>query len=121
LDDLNLEQFLLSGGGRQNDMPAFNTYLNEIEIQQIQMMAWDFFSAYKMGDDRRCTVILQIILSITKTRQPQLPTLQQYFKGRKIGRYRNRISTKMAAEYIAFIAAEVRKMSDWRVQPQPIQ
>ena len=98
----------------------FSQHLNEIEVQQIQMLAWDFFSAYKMGDKFRCGRILQIILDIAKIRE-ELPTLQEYFKGKKITRYRNRISLKMAAQYVAFIASEVKKLVDWRIQSSPIE
>jgi len=118
---MSLEELMMMGSGGSAPTQSFNQYINEIEIQQIQMKVWDFFSAYTMGDDRRCTIILGIILNIVKTRQPQLPTLQQYFKGKKIGRFRNRISTKIAAEYVAFIGSEVRKMTDQRIVSKPIE
>ena len=98
----------------------FSQHLNEIEVQQIQMLCWDFFSAYKMGDRYRCGVILQIILDISKIRD-ELPTLQEYFQGKKITRYRNRISMKMAARYIAFVTSEVKRLVDWRIQSTPIE
>ena len=118
---MSFEELMMGGVGSNSPPQSINQYINEIEIQQIQMKVWDFFSAYTMGDDRRCTIILGIILNIVKTRQPQLPTLQQYFKGKKIGRFRNRISTKMAAEYVAFVGSEVRKMTDNRIKSVPIE
>ena len=99
---------------------TFSQHLNEIEVQQIQMLCWDFFSAYKMGDTIRCTIILQIVLDIAKIRD-EIPTLQEYFQGKKITRYRNRISIKMAARYIAFVTSEIKQMVDWRIQSTPIE
>jgi len=96
------------------------SYLNEIEMQQIQMMAWDFFSAYKMGDKFRCGRIFQIIVDITKIRQ-ELPTLQDYFRGRKIGRHKGKISIRKAAQYVAFVASTVRQLADPRIQSSPIE
>jgi len=99
---------------------SFSQHLNEIEVQQIQMLCWDFFSAYKMGDRQRCGIILQIVLDIAKIRE-ELPTLQDYFRGKKITRYRNRISIKMAARYIAFVTSEVKQLVDWRITSSPIE
>lgn len=103
-----------------DSLNSFSSNLNDIEAQQIQMMAWDFFSAYKMGDKMRCGIILHIILSISKERD-EIPTLQEYYNGKKIGRHKSKISIPKAAQYIAFVASKVRQMSDPRVQSSPIE
>ena len=103
----------------EGDIFGFASQINNIEIQQIQMMVWDFFSAYKMGDKFRCGNILYIILSIAKVR-PQLPTLQDYYKGQKISRHRGMISLRYAAQYIAFVGSECQRMADPRLKSEPI-
>ena len=109
-----LEKFMQSGGGR-----PVTENLNDIEVQQIQLMCWDFFSAYKMGDNQRADRIFQIVCDITEIKV-ELPTIQDYFKGVKIGKYKGTISLKMASKYIAHITSEVRAMTDTRVKATPI-
>ena len=94
-------------------------HLNDIEVQQIQLMTWDFFSAYKMGDNQRCGRIFQIICDITEVKV-ELPTIQEYFKGQKIGKYKNTISLKMASKYVAYVTSQLREMTDNRVKASPI-
>lgn len=94
--------------------------LNEFEIQQIQAMAFDFFSAYKMGDRFRCDRIFQIILDIVENK-PEIMSLQDYFGGKKITRFKGNIHMKMASKYISYVTSEVRKMMDIRVHSTPIE
>lgn len=109
-----LEKFMQGGGAR----PVVE-HLNDIEVQQIQLMTWDFFSAYKMGDNQRCARIFQIICDITEAKV-ELQTLQEYFKGQKIGKYKGTISLKMASKYVAHITSELRGMTDPRIKSSPI-
>ena len=109
-----IEKMMQSGGGR----PVIEN-LNDIEVQQIQLMCWDFFSAYKMGDNQRCARIFQIICDITEMKV-ELQSLQEYFKGQKIGKYKGTISLKMASKYVAHITSEVRGMTDPRIKSSPI-
>lgn len=111
-----LEKMMSGSGGRQKVME----HLNDIEVQQIQLMCWDFFSAYKMGDNQRAGRIFQIICDITEIKV-ELPTLQEYFKGKKIGKYTGTISMKMASKYVAHVTSEIRSMTDPRVKASPIQ
>jgi len=104
----------------QMDSQKLIENLNEIEVQQLQLMAWDFFSAYKMGDNQRCGRIFQIICDITEVKA-ELPSIQDYFKGKKIGKYKGTISLKMASKYVAFISSEVRSLTDNRVKSSPIE
>lgn len=90
------------------------------EIDQIQMRAWDFFNAYAMGDIQRCIRIFHIIKDMVKTKE-DLPSMQDVFKGKKIGRYKHVIEITEAAKYVAIINDEMKKKTDWRVKPTPIK
>lgn len=94
--------------------------LNRVEIEQIQMMAWDFFSAYKMGDQQRCVRIFQIICDMVDNKEG-LVSLQEYYKGRKISIYKGRVDLRLASKYIAFVASTIKELTDWRVKPTAIE
>ena len=104
------------------DLSKFTTKeeLNRVEIEQVQIMAWDFFNSYKMGDQQRTIRIFHIILHIAKTKR-ELPTIQEYFKGKRIGRYKHTITLPMASKYVAHLSSEIKRISDWRVQPVPFK
>lgn len=108
LEDINVDDF------RRTES------LLSTEMDQIQMLAWDFYSSYKMGDIDRSIRIFHIILDIVEAK-PQLPTLQTFFKGAKLGRFKDHIDLNNAAKYIAAIQEEVKKLADWRVKPTPIK
>lgn len=107
LDDLDLNEF------RRKEE------LLRTEIDQIQMRAWDFFNAYAMGDIQRCIRIFHIIKNIAKTKD--LPSMQDVFKGKKIGRYKHVIGINEAAKYVAVINDIMKDKSDFRVKASPIK
>ena len=109
-----LERMIMSG---RND--NLKEALNRVEIEQVQMMAWNFFSAYQMGDTQRAIRIFHIIKYIAQTKR-ELPSLQDYFRGRRIGRFKNTITMPEAARYVAVVSSEIKKLTDWRVKPVPM-
>jgi hypothetical protein len=86
------------------------------EMDQILMLAWDFHSSYKVGDIQRCTRIFHIINDIAVTKK-DLPTLQDFFEGEKIGRYKDTIDLRYASKYVIAIQDRVKGLNDWRVKP----
>lgn len=113
MEDFEEFEQLIQGGNNVKEA------LNRVEIEQVQMMAWNFFSAYQMGDWQRCIRIFHIIKYISQSKQ-ELPTLQDYFKGRRIGRFKQTITMPEAAKYVAVVSSEIKKLTDWRVKPTPM-
>lgn len=108
LDDIDLSSF------------SKNEALLRAEMDQLMVLAWDFNNAYKMGDIQRCTRIFHIICDIAKYKEG-LPTLQDYFKGERIGRYKDTIDLRYASKYVIYVQDKIKSLNDWRVKPTPIK
>lgn len=94
--------------------------IHRTEVEQMLAMVFGFFSAYQMGDTPRMARILSILIAIAKVKQG-LPTLQDYFKGRKIGLYRDHITKENASLWVAHISDQLKMLNDPRVKCSPIE
>ena len=87
------------------------------EIEQIQVMGFDFLNAVKGGDKDRRDRIFRIFLELAKTKEG-LPSLQEYYAGKKIGFFKHTITEDRAIGYVVYIVDNVRGLADFRVKPQ---
>ena len=106
-----------------NELAKFDlskTQLLNTEIEQIQLMGYDFLNAHKMGDIDRCIRIFHIFKELAKSKEG-LPDLNEFFGGKKIGFFKHSITVQGAMQYVLNIVDKVRVMNDFRMKPEPMK
>lgn len=94
----------------------------EILIQDeqfIQWVVWDFQKAYENQDMQRMNNILEILINYSNTKD-DLDTLQQYFQGKPIARYKNTIHVHRASEWVSYIGSKIREMQYEGIDYEPV-
>ena len=104
---------------RMRDLEFRKEEILNLNIRHIQEFVWSFTRAYENGDMQRCARIMDIMISLSHNK-PQIPTLQEYFGGERIARYKDTIHIDKASEWITYIGEIIIDMTDWRVQSEPI-
>ena len=89
------------------------------EIQQIQALCWDYLQADKSRDYLRRNTIFRILMALSKVKR-DIPSLQEYFGGKRVGHFRNTITDENARFWVLLIMDRARGMSDTRVSPEPL-
>lgn len=116
MDDIERQ---LEGMGMGQAFDLTQQALLRTEIEQIQMLTYDYLNADKLGDTMRKIRIFRILVSISKKKQ-DLTSLQTYYGGKRIGLYRNTITDENAREWVLNMMEDVRHMNDWRVKATPM-
>jgi len=91
----------------------------DLNIRHIQEFVWSFTKAYENGDMQRCGRILDIMITLSHNKE-QIPTLQEYFGGERIARYKGTIHIDKASEWITYIGEIIIGMTEWRIEAEPI-
>lgn len=104
----------------------YSTELFQSEYLRITLWCYNFCVATiesspydKLGIMRR-NRIFQYICKIAEQRE-ELPTIQEYARGRVIGVFPGTVTTLNALEYISMIQDRITSLNDWRIQPEPIE
>ena len=90
-----------------------------LNIRHIQEFVWSFTRAYENGDMKRCGRIMDIMITLSHNKA-EIPTLQQYYGGERIARYKGTIHIDKASEWITYIGEIIIDKTEWRVESEPI-
>lgn len=90
-----------------------------LNIRHIQEFVWSFTRAYENGDMQRCGRIMDIMITLSHNKE-EIPTLQQYFGGERIARYKGTIHIDKASEWITWIGELIVAKTEWRIEAEPI-
>jgi len=114
-----LERMDLEIEKRMRDMKFQKEQLLSLNIQHIQEFVWAFKNAYMQGDMQRCGRILDIMITLSHNKE-EIPTIQEYFGGERIARYKGTIHIDKASEWITYIGEMIISMTDTSVKPERI-
>ena len=104
---------------RMRDLEFRKDEILNLNIRHIQEFVWSFTRAYENGDMQRCGRIMDIMITLSHNKS-EIPTLQQYFGGERIARYKGTIHIDKASEWITFIGELIIDKTEWRVKSEPI-
>lgn len=104
---------------RMRDMEFRKDEILSLHIQHIQEFVWSFTRAYENGDMQRCGRIMDIMITFSHNKS-EIPTIQEYFGGEKIARYKGTIHIDKASEWITYIGEVIRDKTEWRIEAEPI-
>jgi len=117
--DEDLSRFEEEIDQRVRELQAERSKILKLDIQHIQEFVWAFTRAYENGDMLRCGRIFDILVTLSHTKD-ELPTLQEYFGGTKIGRYKSTIHIDKASEWVTYLGEIIIGKTDYRVKPEPV-
>lgn len=104
---------------RARDIQYRREEILNLHIKHIQEFVWSFTRAYENGDMQRCGRLISIMITLSHNK-PEIPTLQEYFGGEKISRYKGTINIDKASEWITFIGELIIDKTEWRIQAKRI-
>lgn len=104
---------------RMRDLEFRKGEILALNIRHIQEFVWSFTRAYENGDMKRCGRIVDIMINISHTKA-EIPTLQEYFGGERIARYKGTIHIDKASQWITYIGEIIIEKTEWRVESEPI-
>lgn len=111
---------------REQRRQKFSTNLFQSEYNRIILWCYNFSVAVvetspfdKLSIMRR-NRIFQYITKLAEQRD-EIPTVDEYFKGQKIGIFDGTITTTMAMTYVSMIQDKLMSMNDWRIETSPIE
>lgn len=114
-----LDQIDMDIEKRMRDMRYRKEELLNLNIQHIQEFVWAFKNAYMNGDMQRCGRILDIMITLSHNKE-EIPTIQEYFGGERIARYKGTIHIDKASEWITYIGEMIIQKTDMSVKPERI-
>jgi len=117
--DEDLSKFESEIDSRLEELQKERSRILKLDIQHIQEFVWAFTQAYQNGDMHRCGRILDILITLSHIKE-ELPTLQEYFGGMKIGRYKGTIHIDKASEWVTYLGEIIIGKTDYRVKPEPV-
>ena len=95
------------------------TRINLMDIEQIQIMVYKYYTAVENRDTTKAKILFDLIRKIAKNKQG-LASVQEFFDGKRIGRHKKSIDIMMATEYVSYIGDAIRASQDERVKPSPV-
>ena len=104
---------------RMRDLEFGRKEILNMDIEYIQWICWDFLKAYEWGDTQKCGKIVSILITLSHNKE-EIPTLEEYFGGEKIARYKGTIHIDKASEWVVYISEMIKAKTDHRVKPTPI-
>ncbi len=104
---------------RARDLQYRKEEILNLNIRHIQEFVWSFTRAYENGDIKRCGRIFDIMITLSHVKE-EIPTLQKYFGGEKIGKYKSTVNIHKASQWITFIGELIMDKEDWRIKPSRI-
>ena len=119
LMDEDMERMQVEIDKRMRDLQFRKDEILNLDIINIQQFVWSFTNAYEHRDMTRCGAILDIMMTLSHTK-PEIPTIQDYFGGERIGRYRGTIHSDKASEWITYVGELIKDKTDWHIQPERI-
>ncbi len=117
MDDL--EKMEIEIEKRMRDLQFRKDQILNLNIQHIQEFVWAFTRAYENGDIQRCGRILDIMITLSHNKK-EIPTLQEYFGGERIARYKGTIHIDKASEWITYIGEMIIEKTDFHVKAERI-
>lgn len=117
MDDL--DRMEMEVDKRMRDLQYRKDEILNLHIQHIQEFVWSFTRAYENGDLKRCERIVEIMINFSHTKS-EIPTLQEYFGGERIARYKGTIHIDKASEWITYIGELIKDKTEWRMVAERI-
>jgi len=90
-----------------------------IDIQHMQILIFKFYTAYENGENQRAKRIFDIIKMKAKHKDG-LQSVQEFFGGKRISRYKKSIDITKASDYVSYVGEQIHNMIDDSVKPEPV-
>ena len=91
----------------------------QIDVTHMQILIFKFWTAYENGENQRAKRVFDIIKTKAKHKEG-LKSVQEFFEGKRISRYKNSIDISKASDYVSYIGEQLLQMTDESVKPEPV-